>query len=78
MKKPTKAVILAVSIFLGWTGWKGAQALLSAGPSAVFTEKQGEKAMTPQVKKSPEEWKKTLSPEQYRVMFECGTEPAFS
>jgi peptide methionine sulfoxide reductase msrA/msrB len=78
MKTPTKAVILAVSIFMGWTGWKGAQALFLAGPSAVFTEEQGEKTMTPQVKKSPEEWKKILSPEQYRVMFECGTEPAFS
>ena len=28
--------------------------------------------------KSKEEWKKELSPEQYQVMFEHGTEPAFT
>jgi peptide methionine sulfoxide reductase msrA/msrB len=34
--------------------------------------------MAPQIKKNPEDLKKTLTPEQYRVMFQCGTEPAFS
>lgn len=30
------------------------------------------------VKKSEEEWRKTLSPEQYRVLRQAGTEPAFT
>lgn len=30
------------------------------------------------VKKSEEEWRKELTPEQYHVTRECGTEPAFT
>jgi peptide-methionine (R)-S-oxide reductase len=38
----------------------------------------GETAMTERVEKSEAEWKKLLSPEQYRVTRQCGTEPAFT
>ena len=34
--------------------------------------------MTEHVRKSPEEWAERLTPEQYRVTREKGTEPAFS
>ena len=34
--------------------------------------------MTEKVRKSDEEWRKELTPEQYRVLREKGTEPAFS
>jgi len=34
--------------------------------------------MTEKIKKSPEEWKKQLTPEQYEVCINHGTEPAFS
>lgn len=34
--------------------------------------------MAEKVRKSNEEWKKELSPEQYRVLREKGTEPAFT
>jgi peptide-methionine (R)-S-oxide reductase len=30
------------------------------------------------MKKTDEEWKKELTPEQYKVARQCGTEPAFS
>lgn len=38
-------------------------------------ESQDQKA---QVKKSDEEWKKELTPEQYHILREKGTEPAFT
>ena len=34
--------------------------------------------MTDKLKKSPEEWKKILTPEQFEVCINHGTEPAFS
>lgn len=34
--------------------------------------------MTEKIHKSEEEWRKELTPEQYRVMREAGTEPAFT
>ncbi len=34
--------------------------------------------MTDKIKKSPEEWKKELTPEQFEICINHGTEPAFS
>lgn len=34
--------------------------------------------MTDRVERTEAEWKKLLTPEQYRVTRQCGTEPAFS
>jgi peptide-methionine (R)-S-oxide reductase len=34
--------------------------------------------MPDKIKKSPEEWKKELTPEQYEICINHGTEPAFS
>jgi peptide-methionine (R)-S-oxide reductase len=34
--------------------------------------------MTEKIKKSEEEWKKELTPEQFQVMRKAGTEPAFT
>jgi peptide methionine sulfoxide reductase msrA/msrB len=43
----------------------------------IFVVATGEVVEADKVSKSPEEWKKILTPEQYRVMREKGTEPPF-
>ena len=78
MRTPAKIAILALSIFLGWTGWKGLNALLNTGAAPALQTEKGDQAMPRKVEKTPEEWKKILSPEAYRVTFQCGTEAPFS
>jgi len=34
--------------------------------------------MTDKIKKSDDEWRQELSPEQYKICRQCGTEPAFT
>lgn len=78
MKPTAKIAILALSILLGWTGWKGLNALLRIGGAPAVQTEKGDKPMSVQVRKTNEEWKKDLAPEAYRVMFQCGTESPFS
>ena len=79
MKVHIKAAILAVSLILGWAGWTGLNALMSPQPgAAAFLQENGETKMTKKVEKTKEEWKKTLSPLQYKVMRQCGTEAPFT
>ena len=44
----------------------------------VYSVEQGSYVMTQPVVKTNEEWKKTLTPEQYHILREKGTERAFS
>jgi len=79
MTPRTKALILAASFLLGGFAWKSVSALFSypnALPALARDDKDA--AMKPIIQKSPEEWKKTLTPAQYKVMIMCGTEPPFS
>jgi peptide methionine sulfoxide reductase msrA/msrB len=78
MKAPAKILILAFSVFLGWTGWKGLNALLNTGLAPALQTEKGGSAMSDQSRKTPEDWKKTLTPEAYKVMFQCGTEAPWS
>jgi len=80
MKAPIKMAILAVSIFLGLAEWTGLNALLRKGPRAADLQAaaNGEAKMTKKIQKSDADWKKTLTPEQYKVMIQCGTEAPFS
>lgn len=45
-------------------------------PGATQTPTQEEKPVSSEVQKTDAEWKKILTPEQYRVLREHGTEPA--
>ena len=78
MKASMKIAILALSILLGWAGWRSLNALFNVAPQSADRAAKGEKEMTKRVVKSDEEWKKTLTPEQYKVMIQCGTERPFS
>jgi peptide methionine sulfoxide reductase msrA/msrB len=78
MKHPFSLVILTVSILAGWAGWVGLNALLDPAPEMRKMVPAEGKKMAEKVPKSEKEWKETLTPDQYRVLRECGTERAFS
>lgn len=72
-----KAMILGLSLILAWAGWKGLNALIYRS-TAPAERQSGEGIKMKKINKSLEEWKKELTPEQFRVMFQKGTERAFS
>jgi len=72
-----KVIILGLSFLLAWAGWKGLNALAYRGEAAALSQAQGDKPVK-KVNKTREEWEKELTPEQYKVMFKCSTEPPFS
>lgn len=45
--------------------------------NVVISQNKGKK-MTDKIDKTDKQWVKELSPEQYRVLRQCGTEPPFS
>ena len=50
----------------------------AAAPIRVYSAEKGTYIMSAEIHKSNEEWKKTLTPEQFDVLREQGTERAFS
>lgn len=79
MRTRTTLLVAAVSVLLGGIAWKGVSALFSyPGDLPAPQTADKDSAMKPKVQKSPEEWKKSLTPAQYEVMIKCGTEPPFS
>ncbi len=80
------AVLTSVLILMGMvtcfiaSGNFGRQAGASDGPSRlkVYSVEKGKYVMTEKVVKSKEEWKRLLTPEQFHVLREKGTERAFS
>lgn len=76
MKPAMKLLILLISILISWGGWKALNALFFQETISFFNPKS--EVDLRRVNRTREEWKKILTPEQFRVMFEKGTEPAFS
>ena len=80
MSPKGKAAIAVLSLLLGWTAWKGVH-FVSSSPRVHISVPADSRESAPMkkiVQKSPEEWKKALTPAQYQVLIACGTEPPFS
>lgn len=73
-----RATILAISVLATYGAWKGLGALFGAVPGPGMRANEGRSAVDRKIAKTDEQWKESLSPEQYRVMRQCGTEPPFS
>jgi peptide-methionine (R)-S-oxide reductase len=72
-------LIASGSIFSGCTGKSdGSRSVSAAVPIKVYSAGKGGYTMSETVNKSNEEWKKQLTPEQYHILREKGTERAFS
>lgn len=66
---------LVMAILLTWLLFG---ALAQAEPLRVFSVEKGSYVMSETVKKSAEEWKQQLTPEQFHILREKGTERALS
>jgi peptide-methionine (R)-S-oxide reductase len=72
-------LILGGMIFSCSRGTQTRDAGLSKpGPIKVYSAEKGDYVMSEKVVKTDEEWKKLLTPEQYHILREKGTERAFS
>ena len=65
-------------IFYGWLLWLLVATPAFAAPIQVYSTTSKGLVMSETISKSPEEWRKELTAEQYHVLREAGTERAFS
>jgi len=56
----------------------GASPALAAGPLKVYSVAEGKYVMSEKIVKSTEEWRRILTPEQFHILREQGTERAFT
>ena len=78
MPRTIKAAVLAFAIIVSYGGWKGLEALLGPARSQGGLRAEERTQMNRKVIKTDKEWEETLTPEQFRVMRQCGTEPPFT
>ena len=78
MPRIMKIAILASAALVSFAGWESLNALLKSTPGTMVARVQGDTPMAQEIKKSDTEWKKILTPEQFMVMRQCGTEAPFS
>jgi peptide methionine sulfoxide reductase msrA/msrB len=78
MPRTARLAILAAAVFIALAGWKGIDAWLGSSPVSRIPHVSGGISMAPKVVKTEKEWKESLTPEQFKVMRQCGTEPPFS
>jgi len=72
-----KLIILTLSLLLGRAGWQGLNALFYLGTASALNSSEGGQSVK-KINRSTEEWEKQLAPDQFKVMFQCATESAFS
>jgi peptide methionine sulfoxide reductase msrA/msrB len=78
MPRMIKAAILAFAIMVSYGGWKGLEALLGPVRQQGGHRAEDRTHMDRKIVKTDTEWEEILTPGQYRVMRQCGTEPPFT
>jgi len=74
-----KIFLASLAVVILWGVFARARsAPITAGPIKLYSVDQKRYIMSEKIVKSDEEWKKELTPEQYHVMREQGTERAFT
>lgn len=71
-------VITIISAILLLSAWTYSEMKTNNGMIKLYSVEKKGFIMSEKVKKTDEEWKKTLTPQQYQVLRQAGTERAFT
>jgi peptide-methionine (R)-S-oxide reductase len=77
--KRTPGILMALCLaILAGHGLAAEEAAGNGKTFKVYSAKEGKYIMASEIKKTPDEWKKQLSQEEFQVTREKGTEPPFT